>query len=98
MILNMYLNICEKQMRNKNSYNTYKNSTKKHRKTFVFDARWCDRWDLNPYGCPHAPQTCASACSATVALVNTSKKYYSFFKIESQLSFYRSREFFIPCF
>ena len=28
---------------------------------------WCDRWDLNPYGLPHAPQTCASACSATIA-------------------------------
>ncbi len=28
---------------------------------------WCGRWDLNPYGCPHAPQTCASASSATAA-------------------------------
>ncbi len=26
---------------------------------------WCEGRDLNPYGCPHAPQTCASANSAT---------------------------------
>ncbi len=31
---------------------------------------WCGRWDLNPYGLPHAPQTCASACSATAASIN----------------------------
>ena len=30
--------------------------------------RWCGRPDLNRYGCPHAPQTCASAYSATTAL------------------------------
>ena len=29
--------------------------------------RWCGRPDLNRYGCPHAPQTCASAYSATTA-------------------------------
>ena len=28
---------------------------------------WCEGWDLNPHGCPHAPQTCASAYSATFA-------------------------------
>ena len=28
---------------------------------------WCGRRDLNPYGCPHAPQTCAYANSATTA-------------------------------
>ena len=28
---------------------------------------WCEKRDLNPYGCPHAPQTCASADSATLA-------------------------------
>ena len=28
---------------------------------------WCGQWDLNPYGLPHAPQTCASASSATLA-------------------------------
>ena len=28
---------------------------------------WCDWPDLNRHGCPHAPQTCASAYSATVA-------------------------------
>ncbi len=29
--------------------------------------KWCGRRGLNPYGCPHAPQTCASANSATLA-------------------------------
>ena len=28
---------------------------------------WCDRRDLNPYPCGHAPQTCAYANSATIA-------------------------------
>ena len=28
---------------------------------------WCGRWDLNPYGLPYAPQTYASAYSATTA-------------------------------
>ena len=28
---------------------------------------WCGRWDLNPYGLPYAPQTYASADSATTA-------------------------------
>ena len=28
---------------------------------------WCGRRDLNPYGLPHAPQTCAYANSATIA-------------------------------
>ena len=28
---------------------------------------WCGRRDLNPYGLPHAPQTCAYAYSATTA-------------------------------
>ena len=28
---------------------------------------WCGRRDLNPYGLPHAPQTCAYANSATTA-------------------------------
>ena len=31
-------------------------------------SNWCGRPDLNRYGCPHAPQTCASAYSATTAL------------------------------
>lgn len=26
---------------------------------------WCPRWDLNPHGLPYAPQTYASASSAT---------------------------------
>ena len=30
-------------------------------------AFWCEGRDLNPYGCPHAPQTCAYANSATAA-------------------------------
>ena len=29
---------------------------------------WCGLPDLNRYGCPHAPQTCASAYSAKTAL------------------------------
>ena len=28
---------------------------------------WCDQGDLNPHGCPYAPQTYASACSAMIA-------------------------------
>ena len=28
---------------------------------------WCGRWDLNPYACAHAPQTCLSANSSTAA-------------------------------
>ena len=28
---------------------------------------WCGRWDLNPYACAHAPQTCLSANSSTTA-------------------------------
>ena len=28
---------------------------------------WCGQWDLNPYGCPHGPQPCASADSAMAA-------------------------------
>ena len=28
---------------------------------------WCGQWDLNPYGCPYAPQTYASASSAMTA-------------------------------
>ncbi len=35
--------------------------------TNVRSLLWCDRWDLNPYGLPYAPQTYASACSATIA-------------------------------
>ena len=31
--------------------------------SFIFS--WCPRWDLNPHGCPYAPQTYASASSAT---------------------------------
>ena len=31
---------------------------------------WCGRWDLNPYGLPYAPQTYASACSATTANIH----------------------------
>ena len=30
-------------------------------------AFWCDQGDLNPHGCPYAPQTYASACSAMIA-------------------------------
>ena len=29
--------------------------------------RWCGYRDLNPDGCPYAPQTYASACSAITA-------------------------------
>ena len=36
---------------------------------------WCGRWDLNPYGLPYAPQTYASAYSATTA--------YTMFRNES---------------
>ena len=35
---------------------------------------WCEGRDLNPYGCPHAPQTCASANSATS---RSTKNYYT---------------------
>ncbi len=34
---------------------------------------WCGRWDLNPYACAHAPQTCLSANSSTTA----NKNYYT---------------------
>ncbi len=37
---------------------------------------WCEGRDLNPYGCPHAPQTCASACSATLAKLNYYNKFF----------------------
>ena len=33
-------------------------------------AFWCDQGDLNPHGCPYAPQTYASACSAMIAQNN----------------------------
>ena len=32
--------------------------------------RWCEGRDLNPQGYPHAPQTCASASSATLAYLS----------------------------
>ena len=41
--------------------------TQRHRMCFLF---WCDRRDLNPYPCGHAPQTCAYANSATIAKSN----------------------------
>ena len=37
-------------------------------------ASWCERRDLNPYGLPHAPQTCASAGSATLAFIGLTSK------------------------
>ena len=38
---------------------------------------WCGRWDLNPYGLPYAPQTYASACSATTAKIDCESYYKS---------------------
>ena len=38
---------------------------------------WCGRWDLNPYGLPYAPQTYASACSATTAKFDCERYYNS---------------------
>ena len=47
----------------------------KQQKNKSYDlSSWCDRWDLNPYGLPYAPQTYASACSATIA--NSVRKLY----------------------
>ena len=37
---------------------------------------WCGQRDLNPYGCPHAPQTCASACSAMTAWIKLACLFY----------------------
>ena len=36
---------------------------------------WCGRWDLNPYGLPYAPQTYASAYSATTAKFDCERYY-----------------------
>ena len=52
-----------------------------NKKTIRLDGSffWCEKRDLNPYGCPHAPQTCASADSATLAyrFFRTLLSYYS---------------------
>ena len=33
---------------------------------------WCERGELNPYGLPQDPKSCASASSATLAKINFS--------------------------
>ena len=40
---------------------------KKQPPSWVVAFSWCGRWDLNPYACAHAPQTCLSANSSTAA-------------------------------
>ena len=53
---------------------------------------WCGRWDLNPYGLPYAPQTYASAYSATTAKFDCERYYIAprgncqprFFKIAGE--------------
>ena len=48
-------------------------------KTYV--QSWCGRRDLNPYGLPHAPQTCAYAYSATTACRCIIHKRYGIVKL-----------------
>ena len=49
---------------------------------------WCGRWDLNPYGLPYAPQTYASACSATTAFcMRQAQPPSAFIIIQSTLRF-----------
>ena len=40
---------------------------RKTKSTYRSKCSWCDQGDLNPHGCPYAPQTYASACSAMIA-------------------------------
>ena len=42
---------------------------------------WCGRRDLNSYGLPHAPQTCASAYSATAAFALSMNNYNEHFRM-----------------
>ena len=46
----------------------HKKTTSRFGSPFCLQLKWCPRPDLNRYGCPYAPQTYASASSATRAL------------------------------
>ena len=64
---------------NKGVYNEVNDRCLSHEKRaqdVPLSSVWCGRWDLNPYGLPYAPQTYASAYSATTALSTGTRKLY----------------------